>query len=272
MTEQKMLKTPSGDIPCHLLDMDGVLVRGMTPIVGSAEYVQLLVDSSVPFMVFSNNSRFTPEVMADRLNSLGFAVDSSKVYTSALTTAEFINLQKPNATCFPIGEEGLKQALNDQDLRYDDVSPDYVVVGEAIDYSFQELTKGAQLVARGARFVGTNPDTSIPSESGAIPACGAACALIEATTGVAPYFIGKPNPFMMRAALAKLGKGPSHTIMVGDRIDTDIIAGMELGLQTVLVLTGTSTESSLGKYPYRPDLVVPSLYHLSVHMGFNEDC
>jgi len=272
MAERKVLRTPSGDIPCHLLDMDGVLVRGMTPIVRSAEYVQLLVDRSVPFMVFSNNSRFTPEVMANRLNSVGFQLDSSKIYTSALATAEFINLQKPNATCFPIGEEGLKQALQDQNLQYDDVAPDYVVVGESVNYSFQELTKSAQLVASGARFVGTNQDTSIPSESGAIPACGAVCALIEAATGVAPYFIGKPNPFMMRAALAKLGKDPSDTIMVGDRIDTDIMAGMELGLQTVLVLTGASAESSLAKYPYRPSLIVPSLYHLSVHMGFEADC
>ena len=250
----------------HLLDMDGVLVRGEKAIEGSADYLNLLVQHETPFLVFSNNSRFTPQQMADLLRGLGFPVSSENVYTSAMSTARFINLQKPGARCFLIGDKGLIDAIDNEGCIFDDVAPDYVIVGESLDYSYAELAQGARLVNKGARFIGTNPDVNIPVEDGIIPACGAACALIEAATGRAPYFLGKPNPFMMRSALDKLHARASDAVMVGDRIDTDVIAGMELGLKTVLVLTGASQNTDLDHYPYQPNLILPRLLDLSEYM------
>lgn len=259
-----MCKSPRQEQPpAHLLDMDGVLVRGSAPIENSAKYIQILNDADVPYKVFSNNSRFTPEVVAERLQDVGFQVTDRNIYTSALTTAQFVSMQKPDASCFVIGEEGLKRALELEGLKLDDSNPDYVVVGESINFSFSEMAKGAQLISAGAKFLGTNPDNNIPVDVGLYPACGAACALIEKATGIRPYFLGKPNPFMMRGALEKLNVQPAESIMIGDRLDTDIIAGMELGLQTGLVLTGTSSRDDLREYPYGPDIVVDSLYDLA---------
>ncbi|UTW11962.1 HAD-IIA family hydrolase [Marinobacterium rhizophilum] len=271
MTEEKSLPQffyiKSRDVPCHLLDMDGVLVRGSKAVQGSAEYLKLLVKHEVPFLVFSNNSRFTPEVMAINLSELGFPITPENVYTSAMTTAHFIHMQKPGASYFPIGDEGLICAMEKKGCIFDDVAPDYVVVGESLEYSYKKLAKGANLVNKGARFIGTNPDLNIPAEDGDVPACGAACALIKAATGITPYFLGKPNPFMMRAALEKLGVHAANAVMVGDRMDTDVIAGMELGLKTVLVLTGASQRESINGYPYSPDLILPRLLDLKEHMG-----
>jgi NagD protein len=259
-------KGKSGEVPCHLLDMDGVLVRGTKAIQGSADYLQLLAKHRVPFLVFSNNSRFTAQAMSQNLTNLGFPVTAQNVYTSAMTTAHFIKMQNPSATCFPIGEEGLIDALEKEGLEFNDVDPDYIVVGESLDYSYGQLVKGSRLVNKGARFIGTNPDLNIPAEGGDVPACGAICALIEAATAKSPYFLGKPNPFMMRSALNKLNVHAADAVMVGDRIDTDVIAGMELGLKTVLVLTGASQIETVNTYPYRPDLVLPRLFDLKDHM------
>lgn len=261
------LNAKPGKPPAHLLDMDGVLVRGDAPIENSAKYIQLLIDAKVPFKVFSNNSRFTPEAMALRLREAGFPVADDDVYTSAQATAHFVARQKPGASCFAIGEEGLTRALEGEGVALDDKDPDYVVVGESVNFSFPEMAKGAQLISAGAKFIGTNPDNAIPVEFGVYPACGAACALIEAATGVKPYFLGKPNPFMMRAALDRLGARAAEAIMIGDRLDTDVIAGMELGLATGLVLTGASSREDLRKCPYAPDLVVDCLFDLAETFG-----
>lgn len=263
MSPKQSLKHP----PAHLIDMDGVLVRGTVPIERSAEYVQLLIDRDIPFTVFSNNSRFTPEVMALRLQEVGFPVSQDHIYTSALTTAHFVALQNPEASCFVIGEDGLERALEGEGIAFNDHDPDYVIVGESVNYSFSEMAKGAQLISAGARFIGTNPDNTIPVEFGLYPACGAACALIETATGTKPYFLGKPNPFMMRAALDRLGVRAAEAIMVGDRLDTDIIAGMELGLRTGLVLSGASKREDLDKYPYGPDIIVECLFGLGEKLG-----
>lgn len=255
--------------PVHLIDMDGVLVSGSVPIEKSADYIQLLTDAHVPFQVFSNNSRFTPGEMASRLRKAGFQISDDDVYTSALTTAQLIAQQKPGARCFVIGEEGLVRALEDVGIVLDDTAPDYVVVGESIDYSFSDMAKGARLITAGARFIGTNPDKTIPIDDGINPACGAACALIETATGVRPYFIGKPNPFMMRAALDRMGVHAADAIMIGDRLDTDVIAGMELGLRTGLVLTGTSRRADLENYPYGPDYIVERLHDFADVFGIS---
>ena len=258
MTQEQDEKRP----PAHLLDMDGVLVRGSEAIEKSSDYIKILIDEDVPFIVFSNNSRFTPEVMANRLHDVGFPVTQNDVYTSAQTTAYFISQQKPGASCFVVGEVGLERALEGEGLVFNDTDPDYVVIGESVNYDFSKMARGSQLIAAGARFIGSNPDKTIPVEQGVYPACGAACALIETATGVKPYFLGKPNPFMMRSALDRLNVGAADSIMVGDRLDTDISAGMELGLKTALVLTGASTRAELTRYPYRPDIIVDCLFDL----------
>lgn len=252
-------------IPCHLLDMDGVLVRGMAEIDGSVAYLDLLRAHDVPFMVFTNNSRFAPETHAERLRSIGFPVEAENIYTSALATARFLRQQKPGATVFAVGDDGLRMALERAGCILTRSAPDFVVVGESLDYDYAELALATRLVGDGARFIGTNPDVSGPVEDGQHPACGAACALIEASTGKRPYFLGKPNPYMMRAALDRLGVRAAQAIMVGDRMDTDVLAGLELGLKTALVLTGSSDRATIGLHPYRPDLVIDRLHDLAGH-------
>lgn len=259
----------NGTTLSHLLDMDGVLVRGAEPITGSTDYVRSLRDRQIPFMVLTNNSRFAPNVHSERLNSIGFPVLPEEIYTSALATARFLRNQKTGAACFAIGDEGLRAALVDAGCILTDKDPDFVVVGESLDYDYSSLAKGAGLIERGARFIGTNPDVNGPVETGLHPACGAACAMIAASTGKQPYFLGKPNPLMMRGALERLEARAADAIMVGDRMDTDVLAGLELGLATALVLTGSSSAEDVEKYPFKPNLVVPRLSDLAEHFDFD---
>ncbi len=249
-------------IAAHLLDMDGVLVRGGEPIPGSVEYVAGLVERSVPFQIFTNNSRFTPEDHAGRLNAVGFPLTAEHIYTSALATAHFIKLQKPGASAFVIGDHGLAAALQEAGCRLTEMAPDFVVLGDTVSYHYEQIATGAHLVAGGARFLATNPDVNGPTERGLHPACGAVAALIEKATGRQPYFVGKPNPFMMRSALDRLGVRASDAIMVGDRMDTDVVAGLELGLVTALVLTGVTQREDIDRFPFRPNHVIERLADL----------
>jgi NagD protein len=250
-------------IVTHLLDMDGVLVRGEQPIVGSVDYVTALVAAAKPFQIFTNNSRFTPEDHAERLRAIGFPVSPEHVYTSALATARFIEMQKPGSSAYVIGDHGLVEALRSVGCRITELTPDFVVLGDTTAYHYEQIATGAQLVAKGAWFLATNPDATGPTEKGFHPACGAVAALIEKATGRQPYFVGKPNSFMMRSALDRLGVGAANTILVGDRMDTDIIAGLESGLKTALVLTGVSTVADMERFPFKPDLVIERLADLS---------
>lgn len=250
-------------VPRHLLDMDGVLVRGGTAIERSAEYLHLLRNADVPFIIFTNNSRLTPEVHAENLLKLDFPVSAQDIFTSAIATARFVAAQKPGARIFAVGDPGLFHALEEHDLTIVDTSPDVVVIGESLQYDYTSIARAAHFIMEGARFIGTNSDVNGPVEGGFHPACGAVCALIAASSGKEPYFIGKPNPLMMRGALDKLHVRAADAIMVGDRMDTDILAGLELGLTTGLVLTGTSTRESMTEFSYRPDFVVPRLFDLA---------
>ncbi len=254
--------------PNHLLDMDGVLVRGREPIAGSVEYLKMLNDKKIPFMVLTNNSRLAPELHSDRLNELGFPVSADNIYTSALATARFLHNQKPGATCFAVGDDGLHIALVEAGCVLTNENPDFVVIGESLEYNHADLARGAHLVDEGARFIGTNPDVNGPVEIGRHPACGAACAMIAASTEKQPYFLGKPNPLMMRGALERLGARAADAVMVGDRMDTDVLAGMELGLETTLVLTGSSSADDVEKFPFRPDRVIARLSDLAFHFEF----
>ncbi|ESX79409.1 HAD-IIA family hydrolase [Mesorhizobium sp. LSHC414A00] len=250
----------------HLLDMDGVLVRGGAPIEGSVDFVRALVKGMRAFQIFTNNSRYTPEDHAHRLRGKGFPVEPHHIYTSAMATARFVSEQLPGATVYAIGEQGLLSALQAAGCRFTVFSPDFVVLGDADSYHYEEIVTGAQLISAGARFIATSPDPAVPAEKGLHPACGAVAALIAEATGMKPYFIGKPNPFMTRCALEKLGVRAEQTVLVGDRMDTDVLAGLESGMRSALVLTGATAPADVARFPFRPDLIVDRLADLAGHL------
>ena len=239
--------------------MDGVLVRGRQPIPGAQEFIERLQQAGARFVVLTNNPMYTPRDLQHRLAATWLNVPHDHLFTSAMATAQFLHSQRPGGSAYVIGETGLTTALHDVGYVLADRDPDYVVLGETTDYSFERISRAVRLVAAGARFIATNPDPAGPSEKGIEPACGAMAALIEKATGVAPYFVGKPNPLMMRSALRFLGAHSEDTVMVGDRMDTDVIAGIESGLETILVLTGVTREEDIARWPYRPTRVVPSV-------------
>ncbi len=242
-----------------LLDMDGVLVRGKTPVPGAQEFITRLTEREIPFLIITNNPLYSPRDLQHRLSTQGLQVPEQRIYTAAMATARFLAHQRPGGTAFVIGEAGLTSALHEVGYIMTGVNPDYVVLGETYAYNFEQITHAVRLVAAGARFIATNPDVSGPAEQGIVPACGATAALIERATGVAPYFIGKPNPLMMRSALNYLDVHSEDTTMVGDRMDTDIIAGIEAGMETLLVLTGITRQGDIERFPYRPTRVLPSV-------------
>jgi NagD protein len=241
------------------MDMDGVLVRGRTAIPGAAEFINRLNDAHTPYLVLTNNPLYTTRDLAHRLQSAGLDVPAEQIFTSATATARFLDTQRPNGTAFVIGESGLTHALHEIGYILTDHEPDYVVLGETHGYNFEQVTKACRLIDAGARFVATNPDPSGPSEAGLVPACGAMAALVQTATGVAPFFVGKPNPLLMRTALNYLGAHSEETVMIGDRMDTDIVAGVSSGLATILVLTGVTQRREIDRFPYQPAFVVDSI-------------
>lgn len=248
----------------YLLDMDGVLVRGSQPIPGAQDFIERLARSGARYAVLTNNPMYTPRDLQHRLANLGLNIPDGHLFTSAMATAQFLRSQMPNGSAFAIGESGLTVALHEVGYVLTERDPDYVVLGETTNYDFDRISKAVRLVAAGARFIATNPDPSGPGENGIEPACGAMAALIEAATGVKPYFVGKPNPLMMRTALRFLDAHSEDTIMVGDRMDTDIVAGVESGLETILVLTGVTAEHEVSRFPYRPTRVVASVADIEI--------
>jgi NagD protein len=245
-----------------LSDMDGVLVHEGHPIPGAAEFVKRLRDSGKPFLVLTNNSIYTQRDLCARLSRMGIEIPEYAIWTSALATAQFLDSQRPRGTAYVIGEAGLTTALHEIDYVLTDAEPDYVVLGETRTYSFEAITKAIRLINDGARFIATNPDVTGPSNEGALPATGSVAALISKATGVEPYFVGKPNPMMMRSALNAISAHSETAAMIGDRMDTDVLCGLEAGLETILVLTGISTKEEVDRYPYRPSRIVNSVADL----------
>lgn len=243
----------------YLIDMDGVLVRGSQPVPGANAFIQRLREREAKFLVLTNNPLYTQRDLAARLERIGLAIPAESIYTSALATANFLHTQKPGGSAYVVGDIGLTSALYEAGITITEHEPDYVVVGETKSLSFERLTRATRFVAAGARFIATNPDVSGPGDGGIEPACGAICALIAAATGVQPYFVGKPNPLMMRTALRTIGAHSEESVMVGDRMDTDIIGGTESGLETILVLTGVTRADEVERFPYRPTQVVESV-------------
>jgi NagD protein len=248
-----------GPVECWLTDMDGVLVHEGAALPGAADFLRALVDRERRFLVLTNNSIFTPRDLAARLARAGLHVPEAAIWTSALATADFLGDQLPNGSAYVIGEAGLTTALYEAGYTLTDTDPDYVVLGETRTYSFEAITTAIRLIERGARFIATNPDATGPSPDGSLPATGSVAALITRATGAAPYFVGKPNPMMFRSAMNRIEAHSESTAMIGDRMDTDVVAGIEAGLETILVLTGSTRREEVERFPFRPSRVLDSI-------------
>jgi NagD protein len=250
------------EIVSWLTDMDGVLIREGVALPGAAEFLAALRQRGLPFLVLTNNSIYTPRDLRARLAVSGLDVPEESIWTSALATAQFLNDQHPGGSAYVIGEAGLTTALHNIGYVLTDAAPDYVVLGETRTYSFEAITKAIRLVEAGSRFIATNPDPTGPSPDGPLPATGSVAAMISRATRRDPYYIGKPNPMMFRSALNQIDAHSESTAMVGDRMDTDIVAGIEAGLLTYLVLTGSTRRDEVNAFPFRPNHVIDSVADL----------
>ena len=249
-----------------LMDMDGVLVHEEEAIPGADRFIAALRAREIPFLVLTNNSIYTRRDLAARLRTSGLDIPEESIWTSALATARFLEDQRPRGSAFVIGEAGLTTALHQAGYTLTERDPDYVVLGETRTYSFERITQAIRLIENGARFIATTPDATGPSPDGSLPATGAVAALITRATQRDPYYVGKPNPLMMRSALNAIDAHSETTAMIGDRMDTDIVAGLEAGLDTILVLTGISTRESAERFPYRPARIVDSVADLAAEL------
>ena len=247
-----------------LIDMDGVLIRGKNIIPGADQFIDRLNALGVKYLVLTNNSMYTPGDLAHRLQSMGLKITKEQIFTSALATARFLQGQKPSGKAYVIGESGLTEAIHDAGYVLTNIEPDYMVLGETFAYNFEQIKIAVRLVMQGAHFIATNPDVNGPSDGGIVPACGAMAALIEKASGRGPFFIGKPNPVMIRSAINYLGVHSENTVMVGDRMDTDILAGIQSGLETVLVLSGVTSIDEVPAYPYQPRSIAQSIVEIEL--------
>ena len=243
----------------YLIDMDGVLLHGLIPIPGAVEFLARLVRGKHKFLVLTNNSMYTPGDLSHRLKSVGLEISDGQIFTSGLATAMFLQKQQPRGTAFVIGESGLTTLVHNVGYVITEIDPDYVVLGETNTYNYDIIKKAVRMIRSGARFIATNPDPNGPGEGGIVPGAGAMAALIERASGMAPLFVGKPNPLMIRMALNYLDAHSEEAVMIGDRMDTDILAGVSSGLETILVLTGVTKVEDVTRFPYRPNRVVDSI-------------
>ena len=245
-----------------ICDMDGVIYHGNQLLPGVPRFVEFLDKTPKAYLFLTNSSERSPRELSQKLARLGVTVDEQHFYTSALATAAFLASQRPRGIAYIIGEPGLVNAMYDAGFSMNDTDPDYVVVGETRSYSFEKIERAIRLVLRGARLIGTNPDLTGPVEGGIVPACGSLCSPIELSTGRKAYYVGKPNPLMMRHALKRLGSRREDTVIIGDRMDTDIIAGIETEIETLLVLSGVTAAGDLDRFAYRPHHVLSGVQAL----------
>ena len=250
------------EIHSWLMDMDGVLVHEEDAIPGADTFIARLRELQRPFLVLTNNSMYTQRDLSARLRRMGLDVPEEGIWTSALATARFLEDQRPGGSAFVIGEAGLTTALHAAGYTLNELDPDYVVLGETRTYSFERIAQAIRLIGSGARFIATNPDPTGPTPDGPLPATGSVAALISRATGVEPYFVGKPNPLMMRSALNAIDAHSETAAMVGDRMDTDVISGLEAGMHTVLVLTGSTNREEAERFSFRPSRIVDSIADL----------
>ncbi len=246
----------------YLSDMDGVLIKEGEMIPGADKFIQALKDNDIEYMVLTNNSMSTPRDLSARLRNTGLDIPAERIWTSATATANFLSSQVSSSKAYVVGESGLTTAMHEAGWILTNDDPDFVVLGETRTYSFEAITNAINLIRNGARFIATNPDVTGPAPEGVLPATGAVAALITAATNREPYYVGKPNPVMMRSALNHIGAHSEHTVMIGDRMDTDVKAGLEAGMRTVLVRSGISDDHEISRYPYRPSAVLKSVAEL----------
>jgi NagD protein len=239
-----------------ICDMDGVLYHGGKLLEGVKDFVDWLYNENKNFVFLTNSSWNTPKEFQQKLNRMGIDVDEKHFYTAALATASFIKSQNEHASAYVIGEHGLLNALYDAGVTISDVEPDYVIVGESESYGYENIIKAVKHVNNGAKLIGTCSDLTAPYEGGILPACRSLIAPIEYATRKSAYFIGKPNPLMMRTALRMLDVHSKDTAIIGDRMDTDIIAGIETGMDTVLVLSGVTKKEDIDRFPYAPKIIL----------------
>ena len=251
---------PFEDIRHLLIDLDGVVYRGNSPLEPAPRFVSWLRARHITFRLVTNNATLTPRQYSAKLASMGISVQMDEIFTSSLATALFLKEQgQQGKGAFIIGEAGLREALRKCGIRSTDDHPDLVIVGLDRKLSYAKLATAALGIGAGARFLGTNPDTSFPSERGLVPGAGAILAALTATTGVQPIVVGKPRPLMLQLAMQALGGTVKDTAMLGDRLDTDIQGASGIGMPSILVLTGVSKRSELATSPIQPDLVVNDL-------------
>src|SRR5947209_4958854 len=255
------------EIRSWLMDMDGVLVHEEQAIPGADRFIARLRERDIPFFVLTTTSIYTRRDLAARLRRSGLDVPEESIWTSALATARFLEDQRPDGSAFVIGEAGLTTALHAAGYTLTDTEPDYVILGETRTYSFERITRAIRLIETGARFIATNPDATGPSPDGPLPATGSVAALISRATGRDPYYVGKPNPLMMRSALNSLDAHSVTSAMIGDRMDTDVVCGMEAGMETILVLTGVTTAVDAERHPFRASRIVDSVADLVGELG-----
>ncbi|MHC9565715.1 HAD-IIA family hydrolase [Corynebacterium diphtheriae] len=247
----------------YLSDMDGVLIKEGDMIPGADVFLKRLKDNDINFMVLTNNSIHAPRDLSARLRATGLDIPEDRIWTSAKATATFLAQQTKHGTAYAVGESGLTTELHESGWILTDSSPDFVVLGETRTYSFEAITTAINLIREGARFICTNPDVTGPAPKGILPATGAVAQLITAATGKNPYFVGKPNPVMMRTALNNIKAHSESTVMIGDRMDTDVRCGLEAGMRTILVRSGISDDAEVDKYPFRPTRIVNSIADLA---------
>ena len=258
MTKEDSLKFIQSK-SAFICDMDGVLYHGNKLIPGAMEFVEWLEKNNKKYLFLTNSSERSPRELAQKLGRLGITVSEDHFYTSALATASFLKSQCPGGSIFAIGEPGLVNALYESGFSFNDVNPDYVVFGETRSLNYEKIETAVRLVHKGAKLIGTNSDLTAPAENGIIPACRALISPIELTCGKSAYFVGKPNPLMMRHGLKKLGCHRADACIIGDRMDTDIVAGIESELDTILVLSGVSSEETIKNFPYRPRFILENV-------------
>lgn len=249
-------------VESYLMDMDGVIVREDQLVPGADRFVARLREAGRRFLILTNNSRHSPRDLAAHLRRLGLDVSDGDIWTSAMATARFLAEQRPEGSAYIVGESGLTTALYEAGYTQTDHNPDYVVLGETRTYSFERITLAIRLIQAGARFIATNPDDTSPSPEGPLPATGSVAAMISRASGIKPYYVGKPNPLMMRSALRAIDAHSETTVMIGDRMETDIVSGLEAGMRTVLVLTGSTNRATAETFPFRPTRIVDSIADL----------
>ncbi|MDH2904446.1 MAG: HAD-IIA family hydrolase [Actinomycetota bacterium] len=250
------------DVRSWLCDMDGVLIKDGAMIAGADEFLDRLRATGREYLILTNNSLFTPRQLSEDLSTMGLDVPADRMWTSALALAQFVSSQRPGGSAFVIGRESIHDALANVGYREDANRPDYVVLGETMEYSYDDFATAIRLVAAGSHFVSTNPEPNGPSIEGSLPGCGAMSAVIESATGVTPYIVGKPNSVMIREAMSVIEAATDSTVMVGDRMETDILAGVDAGVRTLLVLSGANIVADAQRYPYQPSRVATSVAEL----------